>query len=913
MVFLRVGSPWFCFVTRAAALLWFAAPSFVAAATLSGTVKDASGATTPRAHLELSGGGLSTPLVFDCDSNGHFVSPDLKSGTYTLKITAPGFEPVEQTVPVNDSAPPLVISLQIATLHQEVTVEGKAAQHANNDPVYRQLRDSGLGNSFEISDFEMKLDVASVHLTKGTITFLQPAAGQVTGAIFVGSGHFTLKPEQFIDAAEFARRAKQPQLDEDLASIVFRYAPSFNHNLAGSIKSKIDTPAAAVSLYSQWQEKVRRRRETPSALSQAILNGADMDNLEAETLSAIYNPVPEHFFFQAYIHGEKHKDLRFYVRARGGAIPGLDSPEEIGLVNFAPDSLDDGIWYLSHAQSEYPAHLASSQQERRFVSARKFKVETVLGNNDHLTSVATVTFEPLIAGERVVRFQLLPNLRVSRVTDSGGVEMSFIQESRKSDGSFYVILPTPLELKKETSLTIEYAGDKVVTKAGAGSFYITAREAWYPNLNGFKDRAIYDLTFRIPKAYHLASVGELQSEAVEDGQNVSHWITKVPVYVAGFNFGDYKKVAMHDDQTGYDISGYYLPELPDFLAHRDAAQSIAPGAMTKYAMDETRAELQVCTLFFGKSPYSNIAITEQPNFNFGQSWPNLVYLPISAYLDSTQRWQLFDRIDSKFTAFVDEVTPHEVAHQWWGHAVGWASYHDQWLSEGFAEFSAALFMQQAKGPKWQQDYIAFWERLRKQILEKNQFGKAPNDEGPLWLGLRLASPRSENAYRYMIYPKGAYVLSMLRSLFYTNKDHDQGFIDMMHDFVQTHKEEAASTESFKAIAEKHMPHAIDVENNGRLDWFFRQFVYGTEVPHYDFDYQASAGAEGKTHIRMSITQSQVSDSFIMLVPIYGDFGKGPVRLGQLPVIGNSTKTYDFDFAQAPKKIQLNAFKEILER
>jgi len=32
-----------------------------------------------------------------------------------------------------------------------------------------------------------------------------------------------------------------------------------------------------------------------------------------------------------------------------------------------------------------------------------------------------------------------------------------------------------------------------------------------------------------------------------------------------------------------------------------------------------------------------------------------------------------------------DVTPHEVAHQWFGHAVSWASYHDQWLSEGFAE------------------------------------------------------------------------------------------------------------------------------------------------------------------------------------------------------------------------------------
>ena len=744
------------------------------------------------------------------------------------------------------------------------------------------------------------------------MTFLQPVLGQVTGAVFVGSGHFTLKPVQPIDAHELERRAHAPQVDEDFASIVFRYSPNFHHSFVGGIGETADEAGAAAT-FSQWEEKVRHRREIPKSVTEDLLNGSDMDNVDADVLAAVYNSAPDRSFFQAYIRGEKHKDLRLYVRVHGGAIPGLDSPEEVGLVNFDPEGLDDGIWYLEHAQAEITAYLANSNQERRFVVVHKFKVETVLGNNDHLTSVATVTFEPLITGERVVRFELLPNLRVTRVSDSDSAELSYVQESRKSDGSFYVILPKPAELKKEISLTIEYAGDKVVTKAGNGSFYIDAREAWYPNLNGFKDRALYDLTFRVPKRYHLVSVGKLESESVEDGQNITHWVTPAPVYVAGFNFGDYKKSELHDDQTGYNLSGYYLPDLPDFLAGNPAAQSIAPGAMTKYALDQTRAQVELCTIYFGKSAFSNLAISEQPDFNFGQSWPNLVYLPISAYLDSTQRWQLFNRIDNKFTAFVDEVTPHEVAHQWWGHTVGWATYHDQWLSEGFAEFSAGLFVQQATGPKWQKPYTDFWERLRKEILEKNQFGISPNDSGPLWLGERLASPRSPAAYRFIVYPKGAYVLGMLRSLFHTNADGDKQFIEMMHDFVDSHREMAASTESFKMVAEKHMPHTLDLERNGRLDWFFREWVYGTEVPKYAFEYQTTAGPASKTHLHMSLTQSQVSDNFAMFVPVFADFGKGFIRIGQLPAIGNSTKTFDFDLDQSPKKVELNLYKEVLER
>jgi len=37
---------------------------------------------------------------------------------------------------------------------------------------------------------------------------------------------------------------------------------------------------------------------------------------------------------------------------------------------------------------------------------------------------------------------------------------------------------------------------------------------------------------------------------------------------------------------------------------------------------------------------------------------------------------------------------HEVAHQWWGHAVGPESYHDEWISEALASYSALLWLEQ---------------------------------------------------------------------------------------------------------------------------------------------------------------------------------------------------------------------------
>ena len=185
------------------------------------------------------------------------------------------------------------------------------------------------------------------------------------------------------------------------------------------------------------------------------------------------------------------------------------------------------------------------------------------------------------------------------------------------------------------------------------------------------------------------------------------------------------------------------------------------------------------------------------------------------------------------------------------------------------------------------------------------------------MGLRLVSPRSEQGYVNVTYPKGAYVLSMLRSVMYSDEpkveNRDQAFIDMMHEFMATHADKAAFTESFKAVAEKHMTKVMDLQKNGRLDWFFNEWVYGTQVPRYALKYNVQLEGGIEVQIRMVITQSDVDESFVMFVPVFADFGKVMIRLGQVPVTGNATRTVIFHVDKAPKKVELNAYKDVLER
>lgn len=278
-----------------------------------------------------------------------------------------------------------------------------------------------------------------------------------------------------------------------------------------------------------------------------------MDNVDADLLAAVYNSShPE--FFNGYLRGKKYKDLRFFVRTRVGALPQLDSPEEVALINFDPEGMNDGVWYLAHLKSEYSKRTASSMEDRRLFATHRYTIETVIAKNGHLFSSANITFQPLVVGERVLKFGLLPNLRVTRVADERGQDLCYIQESRKQDGSFYVILPEAQPLGKEQSIHVEYTGDKVLEEAGGGNYYVGARTSWYPNLNGFGEKAFYDLTFKVPRKYKVISVGRLQGESIEQDLAVTHWVTPVPVAVAGFNYGEYTKLDLPDEITRYKIS-----------------------------------------------------------------------------------------------------------------------------------------------------------------------------------------------------------------------------------------------------------------------------------------------------------------------------------------------------------------------
>jgi hypothetical protein len=326
---------------------------------------------------------------------------------------------------------------------------------------------------------------------------------------------------------------------------------------------------------------------------------------------------------------------------------------------------------------------------------------------------------------------------------------------------------------------------------------------------------------------------------------------------------------------------------------------INTAGMLPVQLSQGQIAAQIYTDYFGPLPFAKVALTQQFACNFGQSWPMLVYLPICGFLDSTQQYALGVHPEDMYWTM---VTPHEVAHQWWGQTVGFGSYRDQWMSEGFANTSASIFLEITQQKDNQ--YREFWKEQRKLLVEKNAMGFRPIDVGPVTMGFRLSTEKTGwDIYQNLVYPKGAYILHMIRGMMWSPREGDDRFKATMHDFLSTYRLQPATTEDFKATVEKHMSPGMDVERNHRMDWFFNEYVYGTDLPTYHFEGQISQNGEAPT-IRLILSQSGVPADFAMLVPIYLEMADGRVvRWLTANIVGSSSLDQTVRLPKTPSPVK----------
>ncbi len=791
--------------------------------------------------------------------------------------------------------------------------------------VYTQLRELHPGDQWAVAEnVTFKRDAATFTFLSGKMVFAVPVADRVLAAAFEGQGTFTLNPPTLIDQRQIARHTKSPKLEDRFQKAVF----FFTDGSFGELQKGLNIRSQGGPATNAIQDAMKKFAEHFNDWwSNEHKGNFQMRNLAARMLADLADPTSRGFFL-ADFKAEHAGDLIFNISWNRDSLltPGLNNDEEVVLLHYNEGNYHEW-WSGFHLAGEYAK---SPRPEHRALQARcrKETIEAEITKDNHVEATAEVEYEVTTGAPRLLPLNLRGVLRITAIQDAQGKPISFIQEARELENDPWVILPGPAEEGQTGKMKIAYHEEstrdsRIINQKGSGLYWVPAREAWYPSFGPIDDRTNFVLRFRSPKKFTFIGTGRrLKAEKAKEAFE-SEWESEIPYGVVGFNYGDFASKSHSDAEL--TVTAYGGREVPDEIKGVTSAIDMAemasgPGGprnlagqlgiatggfdttrMLDYAANVSFNALKLYEYYYGPLPFRSVAVTEQPVLWYGQSWPSLIFLPYQSLMDSTTRHGL--RLDTGLGArqFYDTVAPHEMAHQWWGHLVGWKTYHDQWLSEGFAEFSAALWLSKTE-PK---ELRPFWDLRRDWLLHSNTGEKRPVDVGPLWLGAQLPSYLEPDLSQKLIYFKGAYVAEMLRTMMFDprQKDPDAHFIAMMHDFFSTHGGRNASTEDFRRVVEKHMGQP--------MDWFFNEWVYGTEIPAYAVKYQVRDGSGGQTTVSISVTQSGVSDQFRMRVPIYIWVSGQPRRLGLADLTGSKTSTADIQLPVKPDKVTLDEGHSIL--
>ncbi len=809
-----------------------------------------------------------------------------------------------------------------------------SAAEAPKDPVYAALRSvKPDGRTLTVSNLTLERDAFRFEFASGTFHFLTPVEGRTVGAVFLGKGTFRLNPATPGERRRLALDSGgDPKTFETLVDGFSRLVLLFGDDTAAelALSAPIANGTPSREALDAWEAHLKRQRKDYHV------------NFHLRVLADLLDfPGMTSGVFLAFLEGEKTGPSLAAVDPRGGEALGVGAGGKEDSTFFVIDETKGGSWYESESAAEIKGGRRTALW--RSTDATHYDVETAVAKDEDVAGTTTIHFQVVVPKLRVVPLNLQPELRIrsARFAPEGEESWSplpFVQEAEKEDANPAVIFPRQLKKGERIRLELTYAGDKVLIDMGEKNYAVLSRVGWYPNLGFFTDPATFTLTYRVPAGNEIISVGNPVESRAEGKQTVSVWKAETPIQVAGFNYGKFKKHAKKDEVSGIEVEVWTNPGTPDIVreinqflssagvegvessAWGDGSGQLAPtlgkvntDRLAESALADGINSARLYTTYFGPIPSTRVAITQQSQWTFGQSWPALIYMPFISFLDGTQR-QRVGLAGAK--DFVEAVGYHEFAHQWWGHLLGWESYRDQWLSEGFAEFSAALAIQHTQG--WAA-YDKFWREARKRIFEVtpgNAF--APWEAGSIADGYRSGSSRAPSAPFSLIYEKGGYVLHMLRMAMFEarSKDPDAQFIAMMKDFTSTYAGKNPSTADFAAVVEKHLPPSLNATRDGKISWFFDQWVYGNEIPKLTSDLKVEGAADGGYRIHGTITQSEVGPDFRTLVPIYLEIDKGQyVQAGVLPMVGSASKPVDVVLKppKKPRRAFVNARGEVLAR
>jgi hypothetical protein len=301
-------------------------------------------------------------------------------------------------------------------------------------------------------------------------------------------------------------------------------------------------------------------------------------------------------------------------------------------------------------------------------------------------------------------------------------------------------------------LTLRYAGemeptpirDEVLQIFDRGSLQIpieetlvyTKERAWYPWLAG-DDHATSKLRVDLPADYVALSGGHRTEHPSEPGRRVTEFELEQPGRYLTLAVGRFEAVGSAEG-GGVTLEGYASGRLRDEV---------------RGELEASRGILDFYAGEFGPAPYPELLLAgvegEVPG---GHGPPGMVLL---SHRPPFLRLQRLRDDPAHLPGEPHFFLAHELAHQWWGHGVAGQNYRERWISEAFAHYAAALWVRHARGE----------ELFQRALRQFERWASRHSEYGPIHLGYRVGHiDREPQAFRAVVYDKGAYVLHMLRGL-----------------------------------------------------------------------------------------------------------------------------------------------------
>ncbi|MGC2770858.1 MAG: M1 family aminopeptidase [Candidatus Sulfotelmatobacter sp.] len=826
-----------------------------------------------------------------------------------------------QTVPAQ-AAPPQAVPAQ-------------ARQPGPAESLYLQLSSVDLDPERVFKVRDASLDRAAIHITldDGAIAFTKDVLGRITGAFFEGDGEVLLAPATDVERKQMSLFTGMAILEERFSTAYFR----FNDNTAADLQPGLRAPDDAQEFIAHWSETARTLAQADAMRLLASFSGLLPIAGENAAKDSTVTPTldPDDHMFHARLQGNKLGvfDVFFDSTAEEQVEAGQSRTGADGNLYYDvwTSFSTEAVRRKPVARKEIPHALPAETESREDpVRVRSYLIDARVKPPKEVDGDVTLQLDVVRGGSRFLVFELSRFLQVHTV-EADGKAVEFIHNpavegtrlARSANDLVAVILPHPARKGQKVSLRFVYGGE-VLAEAGRGLLYVGARGTWYPNRG--MAMADFDLTFHYPQGWTLLATGKPEPVPAlsttrsqptpqdADDEQVAHWVSERPIPVAGFDLGKYVRGAAQAGNVvveTYATSGVErdfpssappptmeIGSIPTSRPHA-SPELIAPPPAPSPARNATAvAEFTARAVRyyaerFGPFPYSQLALTQVPGRE-SQGWPGLIFLSSYAFLDQAERESLHM---SPAGALVGGLVPaHEAAHQWWGDLIIWATYRDQWFSEGLANYSS-LMMLQEKNPA---GFRLVMEKYRRDLVEKHKDGSSLEDAGPVTLGGRLLSSHFPQAYEAISYGRGTWLFHMLRSMLQEGAEHvgqkdpsaetgEEPFVRSLLKVRNRYAGKTISTRELLNVFAEDLPPSVRYEGKASLDWFLEGWVNGTSLPRLELQGVKFTAKANASVVSGVIVQKEAPEDLVTFVPVYAVVsGKAPVLVGRVFADGGET-------------------------